>query len=299
MATTLDTSTDNTAVRQTVPVQALTTVAIRNVALSWQQTTALTAVLVAAALLAQLRTPRAAAVLRECALISGLYTVWQYAGEWSLPHAGDAFARARWIVRFEHDLGLPGEASVQRLVVNHSALIQAANYYYATMHFATLFAFLIWLYFRHRDQYRPIRRVLALTTLVCLLIQLFPVAPPRLLPGFVDTAVEHGQSVYGLGFGADQLSAMPSVHVAWAVLIGVAAARVSTSHWRWLGAAHAVLTVLVVVITANHFWLDGVVASLVLAACWAAERVVHVVLTRRRSTLDSDLNRVPDASILG
>ena len=117
--------------------------------------------------------------------------------------------------------------------------------------------FLVWLFVRHRDRYPSVRTTLAWTTLVCLLIQLVPVAPPRLLPSFVDTATTYGQSVYSLGLAPDQLSAMPSVHVAWAVLVGWAVVRISTSPWRWWVLAHPVLTVFVVVATANHFWLDG------------------------------------------
>jgi hypothetical protein len=151
---------------------------------------------------------------------------------------------------------------------------QTANIYYATMHFGMLFVFLIWLFFRHRDRYRPMRRVLAFTTLACLLIQLVPVAPPRLLTdqGYVDTAAQYGQSVYNLNLGADSLSAMPSVHVAWAVLIGWATLTVARGPGRWLGPIHAVVTVLVVVVTANHFWADGIVAVAVLIACAALER---------------------------
>ena len=64
------------------------------------------------------------------------------------------------------------------------------------------------------------RTVLAWTTLCCLLIQLIPVAPPRMIPGIgiVDTGLRYNQSVYSHGLPIDQLSAMPSVHVAWAVL---------------------------------------------------------------------------------
>jgi hypothetical protein len=159
--------------------------------------------------------------------------------------------------------------SVQKTIVGHAFLRQAANLYYATMHFGVLFVFLIWLFVWHRDRYPKVRRVLALTTLACLAIQLVPVAPPRLLPqyGYVDTAALDHQSVYGLGFGADQLSAMPSVHVAWAVLVGWACARIGRGPWRWLGAVHAVLTTFVVVATANHFWADGIVAGAVLVVC--------------------------------
>jgi hypothetical protein len=130
-----------------------------------------------------------------------------------------------------------------------------------------MFVFLIWLFVRHRDQYRPVRATMAWATLVCLLIQLIPVAPPRMLPGFVDTAALYGQSVYQNGFAADQLSAMPSVHVAWAVIVGYYAAKISTSRWRWIAVAHAAMTVFVVVATANHWWLDGIVGTLAVVAC--------------------------------
>jgi len=98
-------------------------------------------------------------------------------------------------------------------------------------------------------------------------VQMVPVAPPRMLPGFVDTALAYGQSIYGpFGSGvADQLSAMPSVHVAWAVLIAFFVVRASPSRWRWLVVAHPVITMLAVVATANHFWLDGVVAAAIVA----------------------------------
>jgi hypothetical protein len=94
------------------------------------------------------------------------------------------------------------------------------------------------------------------------------VAPPRLLPqlGFVDTAAQYGESVYAIStITVDQLSAMPSVHVAWALLVGWAAIGISASRYRWWVLAHPALTIFVVVATANHFWLDGIVAALLLA----------------------------------
>jgi hypothetical protein len=107
-----------------------------------------------------------------------------------------------------------------------------------------------------------------------------------------------------LGFGADQLSAMPSVHVAWAVLIGWSVARIGTGPWRWLGPAHAVVTVLVVVATANHFWADGIVAVAVLIACAAVEAAVRRAVTRWRRQGQTvtfgptELSPAPDGAIL-
>jgi len=268
---------------------------VQNLALTWQQSGLLSVAFVgtAAALhvggtggRAWMR--RALPYARETGIIAGLYAVWQLAGMLSVVGTTGAYARGRWIERVEHDLRLPSEQSVQHGIIAHPLLVQACNIYYATMHFGGLFVFLLWLFVRHRDQYPRIRTTLALTTLVCLVIELLPVAPPRLLPGFVDTATRYGQSVYSLGIAPDQLSAMPSVHVAWAVLIAWVVARLGRGPLRWIGVVHAVVTIYVVAATANHFWLDGVVAVAVLVLCAYAQRAARAVydgwLARRAQT---------------
>lgn len=247
---------------------------VQNVGLSWQQGAALTVALSAATLGARwapartqpswLRPRAALPFLRESALLAGLYSLWQLAGSLSVLGTHGAFTRARYLERIEHDLHLPSEASVQQSITGHPLLVQACNLYYATMHFGVLFVFLLWLFTRHRSEYAQWRTTLVLLTAGCLLIQLIPVAPPRLLPGYIDTAAQYGQSVYGLGLSTDQLSAMPSVHVGWAVLICWVVVRTSRSRWRWLSILHPLITTFVVVATANHFWLDGVGAILVL-----------------------------------
>ena len=217
-------------------------------------------------------------VAQESALLFGLYALWQFAGSFTVMSAAGAVPRARWLWHAERVLRLPSETSVQRPFLAHPALVQAFNLYYDVLHFPVLGACLIWLYARHRESYPAVRTIVALFTGVSLLIQLIPVAPPRLLPGtgMVDTAVRYGQSVYSWhgGFDADEFSAMPSVHVGWALIVAIAVITVSRSRWRWLAAAYPVLTLLVVVVTANHFWLDGIVAALlvvlVLVVQWTA-----------------------------
>lgn len=179
----------------------------------------------------------------------------------------------------ERALRLPSELTVQRLLLPHALLSQVANLYYATMHFGMLIAMLVWLFVRHRDGYPAVRNAVAASTAICLLISLVPVAPPRMLTslGFVDLAARYGQSVYvalGSTAGADQLSAMPSVHVAWAVLVAWAVITRSTSRWRWLILLHPAITVFVVVATGNHFWADGLVAASVVALGLAAQALV-------------------------
>ena len=178
---------------------------VHNIALTWQQAAAVAAVLLAVALVLRMSdrpgARRAAPFAVESCLIAGLYSLWQLAGSLSVLGTSGAFRRAGDIVQWEHDWHLPSEAAVQRQVIGHPLIVQASNIYYASMHFAAMFVFLVWLFVRHRDRYPSVRTTLAWTTLVCLLIQLIPVAPPRLLPSFVDTATTYGQSVYSLGSG--------------------------------------------------------------------------------------------------
>jgi len=262
---------------------------VHNIALSWQQGAVLAAALFAAGLaMSASGRPRLVTLgpfARESGFIAALYALWQLAATVSLLGTSGAFAKARWIERVERDWHLPSELDAQHLITPHPWLTQACNLYYATMHFAALGALLLWLFVRHRDRYPAVRTTIVLVTASCLLIQFMPVAPPRLLPelGYVDTAEQYGQSVYGAlqAIGPDQLSAMPSVHVGWAVLIGVVVVRISPSPWRWLVLIHPALTIFVVAATANHFWLDGIVAvallALSLGAQWAGRRVLAAV----------------------
>jgi len=215
----------------------------------------------------------------ESALLFGLYALWQFAGSFTVMGTSGALPRGRWLWDAERVLHLPSETALQRLVLPHPLLVQACNLYYDILHFPLLGACLIWLYARHRADYPRIRTTVALFTGISLLIQLIPVAPPRLLAstGMVDTAVQYGQSVYAWngGFDADEFSAMPSVHVGWALIVAIAVITVSRSRWRWLAAAYPVLTLLVVVVTANHFWLDGIAAGLLVALVLVVQRAAR------------------------
>jgi hypothetical protein len=263
---------------------------VQNLQLSWQDGVAVCAALVGTRkVVSQLpsrRVTRLEPYLRESAIIAALYALWQLAASLSLLGTTGAFARARWIVRVQHDWHLPSEASVQRLILSHPLWAQACNWFYAAAHFSALGVLLVWTFVRHRNHYPEVRNVLVALTASSLLIQLIPVAPPRLLPGlgFVDVAQEYHQSVYTFsGISVDQLGAMPSVHVGWALLIAWAVIRLSNSRWRWWVLVHPVVTCFVVAATANHFWLDGIAAGLVLVGA-----ILGVRLLRRADHGDAD-----------
>jgi len=85
--------------------------------------------------------------------------------------------------------------------------------------------------------------------------------------GFVDTGELLGQSVYSSPAAqsmSNQFAAMPSLHVGWALAVAIAVIGATTSRWRWLWLIHPALTLLVVVVTGNHYWLDALVATALL-----------------------------------
>ena len=229
---------------------------------------------------------RVAPLARELAIVLVLYALWRVVGTISVLKVNGAIHAGQRIWDVERALHLPSEHGLQHLFLKSSPLIQACNLFYASVHIPSMGIFLVWLWFRHRDHYPEVRNVVALTTLWCLAIQLIPVAPPRLIPGLhvADTPALFGQTVYP-AFGKSgpaQLSAMPSVHVAWAAIIGVTIVVATTTPWRWLALAHPIVTMIVVAVTGNHYWLDGVVGVIVAALAVLFERRVHAAITRRR-----------------
>ena len=242
-------------------------------AFSWPNLFVAGEVIVVAWLLARRRGPRwlapYASGALQAAIIVALYAVWQVVLGLDVVRVTGAFAHARAVWRVERAWHFPSEAAVQHLVLPHRGLVEACNVFYETFHYPAMIAALAWLFLRHRDRYRWARATLVLATGASAFIQAVPVAPPRLVDGIgvVDTARLYGQSVYTVSGGGDpgQMTAMPSVHVLWAVLVALIFLTSTLSRWRWLALAHPVATVFAVVATGNHFWLDGVAGAALVA----------------------------------
>jgi hypothetical protein len=257
--------------------------------LTWRQAAAaavaLAVVTVVLGLTSRPRLTSVSVVTRETALVLGLFALWQYAGSFSLLGPGGAIGRARWIWHLERALHLPSETAIQRFFLPHPLFIEFFNLYYLSLHFPVLIACLVWLFVWHRGSYGRWRTTLVAFTGISLLVQLIPVAPPRMLPitGLVDTAVVYHQSVYSTasGFDPDQLSAMPSVHIGWALLVAIAVITTARTRWRWLIVLYPVMTTLAVIVTANHFWLDGIAAAVILVAVLALQRLARRLLAAR------------------
>jgi hypothetical protein len=223
-------------------------------------------------------------IFRDFVVLNILFIIWRVVGRVSLFHEAGAFNRGRWIWNLERTLHLPSEATLQGSILGHATLSRICNGYYEYAHAPLLAATLIWLLWRHRDQYPRWRNLVVAFTGVSLLIGLIPIAPPRLIPSFgmVDLADRYHQSVYSaLGKGiTDQLSSIPSVHVGWAVIVAAAIIMVSRSRWRWIALAHPVITAYVVVVTANHYWLDGIAAIALLGLIVAVRHQWQARLVR-------------------
>jgi len=219
----------------------------------------------------QLRQGRVGPAIREAGVVVGLFALWMGVGHLVGHHPAGGYARGREIWQLEQSIHLGIEPALQRPLLHHEWAMRATNYYYAYAHWLSVDVVLAWLWWRHRDRYDATRAALVLFTGSCLVLHLVSAAPPRLLTQdhVADFGALLGQSVYNDSPGvADHLSAMPSIHVGWAVLFAVAAWGTGSRVARVAAVTHAVLTSYVVVVTGNHFWLDGAVAAVLVAFAW-------------------------------
>ncbi|HYJ67882.1 MAG TPA: phosphatase PAP2 family protein [Nocardioidaceae bacterium] len=236
------------------------------------------------------RTPRVSllrAITLELLLVGLLIVAYRY-GRMIISHSSaTAFHNADEMVGWEQTLHLPNEIAVQHLLLSSQWLARFSNIYYFSVHFPLTAGILIWMFIRSRAQYARIRTSMAMLTGFALLIHAaFPLAPARMLHGlgFVDTAAMYGPNVYASSpqhdSVANQFAAMPSLHFGWAVLVAVGIIRVSRSPLRWLWIAHPVITLLVIVGTGNHYWLDAAVAGGLIIL---SERVIRAWSTAGRT----------------
>lgn len=173
-----------------------------------------------------------------------------------------ALAHARGVLHLEQSLGLDPELSLDRWLAGHHTLGLLLSLYYDNAHFIVTLGLLGWLWWKRADIYRPLRNALVVVNLLGFAVfWLYPVAPPRMLPGFTDVvASTHafgGWHTGALASHANQLAAMPSLHIAWAVWCTLALWRISARMWvRGLALLYPCVTALAVLATGNHFLLD-------------------------------------------
>lgn len=183
-----------------------------------------------------------------------------------------AMEHARTVVGFERRLGMFTERALQRLTMHSEAVVELLNRYYASVHFSITALFLAWVLIRHPFHYRHIRTWFVIVTALGLALHIaYPLAPPRMLhnEGFIDTLREFGPRIYSADTRrsvANQFAAMPSLHFGWALMVAVGFIRIKgRRRWSYVALLHPFLTLLAIVATANHYWLDAAVAGLLVA----------------------------------
>ncbi len=194
-----------------------------------------------------------------------------------------ARANALDVLALEKTLGLDVEAGVQALLVDVAPLTTFANWIYIWGHWPAIVVTLVWLALHNRTVFLRLRNaMIASGGLGLCVYTTYPVAPPRLLDrGYVDTITEQSNSYRVLQPPAfvNQYAAMPSLHVGWDLVLGMAiAAAAGTAVLRTLGRLMPLVMAAATVLTANHYLLDVIAGAAFGLAGWA----IALQLERRR-----------------
>ncbi|MEU9354097.1 phosphatase PAP2 family protein [Streptomyces griseoloalbus] len=192
----------------------------------------------------------------------------------------DAVDHGLAILRMEKALYLNAEHPLNRLFTREPWLGIPADFWYASLHYLVTPAILVWLFRSRAVHYRAARTWLMTSTFLGLIgFTLLPTCPPRLLDashGFVDTMAHYSaygwwageaSAPRGLGGLTNQYAAMPSLHVGWALWCGVILWRYGrTRLTRTAAVVYPLVTTIVVMGTANHYFLDAVAGAAVMGA---------------------------------
>jgi membrane-associated phospholipid phosphatase len=183
-----------------------------------------------------------------------------------------AFANGRWIIDFEQATHTFFEPGFQAFFLRFDWLTDFANQVYMNSQFAVVIAFFFWLYMFRNDSYYFVRNMFMVSMGLALIgYSLYPAAPPRLYPefGFVDTINDYSSVNHDSALAKafiNPYAAVPSMHCAFALMVGLSAAKLSR-HWytRTLWMMWPALVIWVVIVTGNHYWADAALGAAVAA----------------------------------
>lgn len=210
-----------------------------------------------------------------CTAVFTLYEIGRHAtrGDWT-----DARRNSEAIIDFQRTLHIDPEYALQQWLLANDRFIHFVNSAYSWLFLPFVAGTLFWLYLTQDLLFRQYRTALAISALVAvIIIALHPVAPPRLTPGsnLIGTHAMMG----GSHSFVNQFAAVPSLHVGWVALSGLALFLGVRSRLRWFWSIGPVSAMLFVVMaTGHHYLIDGIVGAAIsagplLAIVWIDRRL--------------------------
>lgn len=210
----------------------------------------------------------------QLAIALVFYFGYEYTSQLASGSTSSARRDALWEVSIEKRLHFFVEQKIQHFFLRYLWLIKLSNFFYVTVHFILPVVILVLLYRRDASRFLRYRNVFAWMTAISFVIFIvFPVMPPRLLPAsyhFIDTQLKFGGAgkldATLMKEAGNPYAAMPSLHFAWAAWCALGGYKVVKSKLlRYLLLADPFITIFVVIVTANHFFLDIIGGALVLS----------------------------------
>ncbi|HEY7269079.1 MAG TPA: phosphatase PAP2 family protein [Dehalococcoidia bacterium] len=201
--------------------------------------------------------------MREPVIIILAYIPYFLARAHAVENAGAAFQHTAEMIRVEQSLGIFKELSLQSAAFSFSLLIHVFNLIYFYGHWPVIILCGAYLFVKNPRVYTITRNAFLISGAVALILYaLFPVAPPRLIPGFADTLSMTVPIEYDRSRLVNPYAALPSLHVGWDLLIALGL-FVGVHRWpvRTLALALPPLMLLATVITGNHFFMDGIIGA--------------------------------------
>jgi PAP2 superfamily len=181
-----------------------------------------------------------------------------------------AFANGAAVIDLEKSTNTYFEPGLQAALLDFRWIIDAANFMYMNSHFVITTGFLVWLYVYRNPAFYFVRNMFMVAMALALVgYALLPTAPPRLFPeeGFVDTITAMAQVNHDSGLVklfVNPYAAIPSMHIAFSLMIGVTGVLISRhSITRAFWCTYPILVFFVIIVTANHFWVDAAAGALV------------------------------------
>jgi hypothetical protein len=211
------------------------------------------------------------------ALHNGLFVVqleqsWHIFDEWHLQAI--VFRHRQWLIG--------------PLTINRDQLISVINHFYLYSHFLGTLFFLAWVFLFRHHFFGLVRDIIFISTGLALIIYIaFPMMPPRLMGSALH--LPHGYRIidtiapilnYKLQqaqLGYNPYAAMPSLHFAWALILGVTLMLIG-GHWpiRIFGLLYPLMMLATIVISGNHLWLDAAGSVIVVTIAAAAAGLWHL-----------------------